>query len=279
MDSSAAQNEESPRSLSVSGSLESSQLSAASTSSAGEVAHLSQRQLLLSLCLPCSNGRRKCRHCSHDFAETSSSSSLLYHFQTEHNALWNAVQPASKPRRMPFQPTIQETFDSKALTNGFQDVVDSFIAHPGLPLSLADCPLFRRTLKYPQGVTSRSIRQGIINKDAQLLKQLRVLLQGKVVGLQIDGGKTVSHRKVLGVGFTLQGTFYCWAVVDCIQGVIWNEEFYCNMLKEIIHEIEGYGAYVASVTADNEQITTTSGLLEILLLLRATMPIEIKNVH
>jgi hypothetical protein len=108
-------------------------------------------------------------------------------------------------------------------------------------------------LKYPQGVTSKSIRQGIIDKDAQLLKQLRVLLQGKVVGLQIDGGKTVSHRKVLGVGFTLQGTFYCWAVVDCSQEVIWNEEFYCNMLIEFIREIEGYGAYVASITADNEQ--------------------------
>jgi hypothetical protein len=132
--------EQSPRSISVSGSLE-SQLSAASSSITADIAHSSQRQLLLSLCHPCSNGRRKCRHCSHDFAETSSSSSLLYHFQTEHKALWTATSQASKPRRTLSQPTLQETFSSKALTDAFQDVVDSFVAHPGLPLSLADCPI------------------------------------------------------------------------------------------------------------------------------------------
>ena len=98
-----------------------------------------------------------------------------------------------------------------------------------------------------------------MDRDDQLLKQLHVLLQGKIVGLQIDGGKTVSHRKVLGVGFTLQGTFYCWAVVECGQGDVWNEEFYCNLIKQIIRDIESYGAFVASVTADNEQ-TLSAGI-------------------
>ena len=236
--------------------------SAASTASAGDV---SQRQLLLSLCYPPETdnsgiSKRKCRHCDHSFFESSGSSSLLYHFNREHKALWTSVQAqAQGPRRTPGQPTLQEAFAGKALTDGFQGVVDSFVAHPALPLSLADCPVFRRTLKFPQGVTSKSIRQGIMDRDDQLLQQLHVLLQGKIVGLQIDGGKTVSHRKVLGVGFTLQGTFYCWAVVECGQGDVWNEEFYCNLIKQIIRDIESYGAFVASVTADNEQ-TLSAGI-------------------
>ncbi len=67
-------------------------------------------------------------------------------------------------------------------------------------------------MKYPQGVTSRSIRDAILSRDADVLGKLRRLLVSKVVGLQVDGGKTVSHTKVIGLGFTLQGFFYCWAL-------------------------------------------------------------------
>ena len=265
-----SQPEVSPRAQSVGQSVASSELSGASTASQGE--ELSQRQLLFSLCHPVDNSRRLCRHCSVSFASTSGSSTLLHHFQSDHKALWASVsQGFAKPRQRG-QPTLHQVLDSKALADGFQDVVDSFIAHPALPLSLADCPLFRRILKYPQGVTSRTIRHAIKDKDAQVLKQLRVLLQSKVVGLQIDGGKTVSHRKVLGVGFTLQGTFYCWAVLECGQGAVWNEQFYCNVLRDVIVEIESYGAFVASVTADNEA-SLSAGIA----LLQQDMPHLIHN--
>jgi hypothetical protein len=220
---------------------------------------VSSRQLCFSLCWPVDEGtkRRKCRYCETTFAEKSGSASLEYHFKREHLAVWNSHSAAvSKQPRASLQPTIHQVLDSKALNDGYQDVVASFIAHPGLPLSLANCPAYRRTLKFPHRVSSRSIRDGILAKDAAVLRQLQILLQGKLVGLQIDGGKTVSKNKVLGVGFTLQGTFYCWAVLHCDGGAVWNEQYYCNVIKASIQDIESFGALVVSVTADNEPSLT-----------------------
>lgn len=237
----------------------------------GLVSFQSERQLLYSLCPPddSAGGRRKCRHCTATYCPSSTSNPLLYHFQTEHKDLWAGysaalkASKASKATKRDFnQKTLVEVLDGKALNDGFQEVVSAFIAHPGLPLSLADCPIYRRTLKYPQGVTSKSIRDGIIARDGEVLQRLRRLLHSKVVGLQVDGGKTVSHTKVLGLGFTLQGNFHCWKVVKMPPGVVWDSAFYCNLIRETIREIEACGAFVVSVTADNE--ASLSGGIELL---------------
>lgn len=227
-----------------------------SASGDSDPSSISSRQLCHSLCWPLDEAtkRRQCRYCTSTFAESSTSSTLSYHFKIEHPIVWKAQSASlfTQPRASSKQPTLNQVLDSKALNDGFQDVVDSFIAHPGLPLSLANCPAYRRTLKFPQRVSSQSIRNGIVAKDAAVLRQLQILLQGKLVGLQIDGGKTVSKNKVLGVGFTLQGTFYCWAILHCDGGTVWNEQYYCNIIKELIRDIESFGALVVSVTADNE---------------------------
>jgi len=198
----------------------------------------SQRQLLFALCPEMSpGGRRKCIHCDCDYDANTTTQPLLYHFQTKHKAQWATYERTflKHSKRDGNQPTLVQTYDGKAFTDGFQDVVTSFILHPGLPLSLADCPAFRRTLKYPQGVTSKSIRDAILSRDTDVLFKLRRLLKSKVVGLQVDGGKTVSHTKVLGLGFTLQGAFYCWAIVPLPPGAVWDSitsrEIGCGMIS------------------------------------------------
>jgi hypothetical protein len=91
------------------------------------------------------------------------------------------------------------------------------------------------------------------------MRVLCKLLNNKLVGLQIDGGKTISGSKVLGIGFTMQGKFYCWKVYECDKGTVWDAEFYRSIIGDAIAEIEACGAVVVSVSADNES-SSSSGI-------------------
>ena len=202
---------------------------------------------------------RHCMLCQATFAEHTSSTSIEYHLRNKHKAFFESAAPKSTKRPCTDQQSLHNCLDNAAIKDAFNNVVENFIHHPSLPISLCDSIAFRRTLKSSAGVTSRNVRQAILVKDADVMKTLRRLLQCKLVGLQIDGGKTISNAKVLGIGFTLQGKFYCWKVFECDKGAVWDAEFYRGVIKECIEEIEECGAVVVSVSADNES-SSSSGI-------------------
>ena len=203
--------------------------------------------------------KRRCLYCEKTFFESSSASSLAYHLEQDHPAKF-ALAPTQKQRMTGFQPsqqpTLEQCLSSSEVRQSFNDLVTSFIHHPGQPLSLCDCPIFRKTLKSTANVTSRNVRKEILQRDQSVFETVHRLLRGKLVGLQVDGGKTISRSKVLGIGFTLQGKFYCWRVFECDDGVVWDSAFYANVIGMVIDEIESHGALVVSVSADNEASTS-----------------------
>ena len=186
---------------------------------------------------------------------------MEYHLRREHPEVFQfAPQSLKRPRPgSESQPTIRGCLDNAAVKEAFNDLVASFIHHPALPISLCDSVVFRRTLKSSAHVTSRNVRRAILAKDEEVMRALCKLLENKLVGLQIDGGKTISQSKVLGIGFTLQGKFYVWKVFECDKGAVWDADFYKQVISDAIDEIEACGAVVVSVSADNEA-SSSSGI-------------------
>lgn len=212
-----------------------------------------------------SEQRRKCMYCTKTFAESTSASSLEYHLKTAHTQKWS-LAPVDKQRMtgLQQQPTLQQCLSDSEVQQAFNNLVTSFIHHPAQPLSLCDCPIFRKTLKSTANVTSRNVRTAILERDQRVFETLHKLLRGKLVGLQVDGGKTISRSKVLGIGFTLQGKFYCWRVFECDEGAVWDTDFYARVIGMVIDEIEAHGALVVSVSADNEA-STSAGIQKLVL--------------
>jgi hypothetical protein len=102
-------------------------------------------------------------------------------------------RPYKDKERSTSQQTLQACFNKADADHSFDDVVDMFIHHPGLSLSLCDSPRFKKVLKLSAGaskVNFRSVRGAIIDKDEKLFAQLKAKLHGRKVGIQIDGGKT-----------------------------------------------------------------------------------------
>ena len=73
----------------------------------------------------------------------TSPSSMGKHFKTDHHAVW-MQRPHKIEDKSPAQQTLQACFDKADADHSFDDVVDMFIHHPGLPLSLCDSPGSRR---------------------------------------------------------------------------------------------------------------------------------------
>jgi hypothetical protein len=96
------------------------------------------------------------------------------------------------------------------------------------------------------------VRQAIIDKDLAFLREVKTLLTGRKVGIQIDGGKDISHSKIIGVSIVVDRRCYCWDIVPVEDTIVLNESFYRDLLQRVISEIEALGAVVVSVTLDNE---------------------------
>ena len=184
----------------------------------------------------------------------TSPSSIGKHFKTEHHAIY-MQRPYKDKERSTSQQTLQACFNKADADHSFDDVVDMFIHHPGLSLSLCDSPRFKKVLKLSAGaskVNFRSVRGAIIDKDEKLFAQLKAKLHGRKVGIQIDGGKTVSNTKILGICVVVDRQCFCFGVEEVDDASILTETYYCNLLLNLVNLLESLGAIVVSITLDNE---------------------------
>jgi hypothetical protein len=214
--------------------------------------------------------RQKCTLCKahHSWCERTSISSIQKHFRKVHHEVWK-----KRPRTEDSQDTsILDAFGKGATNAVFDSVAELFIHHPGLPISLCDSKHFRKVLKGTCGVTRPSIRQAILLKDEKYFTQLKELLKHKRVGIQIDGGKTVSKNKIIGICVVIDRTCYCFGVVSVEDAEILTGEWYRDLLLRVISTIESLHGIVVSVTLDNEASPNTG-----MQLLRATHPYLIHN--
>ena len=198
--------------------------------------------------------RRKCSLCTQSWAMRTSPSSIGKHFKTDHHAIY-MQRPYKDEEKSTSQQTLQACFNKADVDHSFDDVVDMFIHHPGLSLSLCDSPRFKKVLKLSAGaskVNFRSVRGAIIDKDEKLFAQLKAKLHGRKVGIQIDGGKTVSNTKILGICVVVDRQCFCFDVEEVDDASILTETYYCNLLLNLVSALESLGAIVVSITLDNE---------------------------
>ena len=132
------------------------------------------------------------------------------------------------------------------------DVVELFIHHPGLPMHLCSSKHFKKVLKSTGLITRRNLREGMIKKDRVYFEQLKSLLCGQKVGIQIDGGKNINQVKVIGICVVASGVSYCWDIVPVADDTVLTEDFYKQLMLRVVRDIEACGAVVVSVTLDNE---------------------------
>ena len=170
------------------------------------------------------------------------------HFESEHHQIWK-----QRPRReSPPSQTISDAFNNADRNAAFDAVVELFVHHPALPLSLCGSKHFRKVLKGTCRVTHKSVRKAIIVKDIKSFEQLKEFLKGKRVGIQIDGGKTVSKNKIIGVCVVVDRVCFCFHIEHVDDAEILTAAWYKDLLLNVISTLEGLGCIVVSVTLDNE---------------------------
>lgn len=137
-----------------------------------------------------SEQRRKCMYCTKTFAESTSASSLEYHLKTAHTQKWS-LAPVDKQRMtgLQQQPTLQQCLSDSEVQQAFNNLVTSFIHHPAQPLSLCDCPIFRKTLKSTANVTSRNVRTAILERDQRVFETLSAPSVKRHFGSTIRGSE------------------------------------------------------------------------------------------
>jgi hypothetical protein len=191
---------------------------------------------------------RHCSLCKANWGTATSVSNIAEHFKKFHRQVYEQRPGAEHAR----QPSIHAAFNNQDALAAFDDVVNLFIHHPALPLSLPTSKYFRKVLKSSSRVTYASVRQAIIAKDEQYLRHMKSLLSGRKVGIQIDGGKDIGHGKIIGVCIIVDRCCFCWDIIPCDDATVLNEAYYKDLLQRIVSELEALGAVVVSVTLDNE---------------------------
>ena len=123
-------------------------------------------------------------------------------------------------------------------------------------LALAWCMNLRMSFKllrdpYFISAFSASIPPGfdlttaIIEYDNKLCERVKELLSNSVASLELDGGKDVNSRKLIGLGVLKYGRCLCWDLLDT-DGDTLDTGYYdtLNMEKD--------GLFIAFITVDNE---------------------------
>jgi len=170
------------------------------------------------------------------------------HFERSHHNVWK-----QRPRKeSPPSPSIADAFANADKNAAFDAVVELFVRHPALPLSLCSSKYFRKVLKGTCRVSRGSVRKAIIVKDARSFEQLKEFLRGKKVGIQIDGGKTVSKNKIIGICVVVDRVCCCFHIESVDDAAILTAAWYRDLLLNVISTLEGLGCIVVSVTLDNE---------------------------
>jgi hypothetical protein len=145
-----------------------------------------------------------------------------------------------------------QSFQKQDVISTLDDVVELFIHHPGLPMHICNSKHFRNVLKSTGLITKRNLREGMIKKDRVYFEQLKSLLCGQKVGIQIDGGKNINQVKVIGICVVVSEASYCWDIVPAADDTVLTEAFYKDLMSRVVRDIEACGAVVVSVTMDNE---------------------------
>jgi hypothetical protein len=121
--------------------------------------------------------------CKSQYWSAKTSSSVVEsHFQSAHYAVWKL-----RPRReSPPTQTISDAFSNADKNAAFNAVVELFIHHPALPLSLCGSKYFRKVLKGTCRVTRKSVRKAIIVQDLKSLDELKEFLRGKKIESELN---------------------------------------------------------------------------------------------
>jgi hypothetical protein len=194
--------------------------------------------------------RQKCSLCKdHTWSIKTSMDIVQDHCESLHRHVWKN-RPIVKTT--PTLNPIVEAYKSADSIGQFDKVVEAFIRHPKLPISICDSKHFRQLLKCSIKVNRKAVRQGVIDKDLKYFAKLKDLLKGKKVGIMIDGGKAVDGVKIIGVCIVVNGISFCFKMVFVELGEILTAEWYKDMLLAVVLALEALGAIVVSVTMDNE---------------------------
>ena len=191
-----------------------------------------------------SGGVQQCKLCKTKWGQGTSSSNIVDHFKSKHKQVYQQRPGADEAK----QPTIHAAFNNQEVLSAFDDIVDLFIHHPALSLSLSNSKYFRNVLKSSSRVTYVNVRQAIIAKDEQYLRHMKSLLSDRKVGIQIDGGKDIGHGKIIGVCIIVDRRCFCWDIIPCDDATVLNETYYKELLQRVVSELEALGAVVVSVT-------------------------------
>jgi len=217
------------------------------------------------------DGRQKCMLCTkHSWSVGTSSTVISDHFESKHKQVYQQRPGAATP--LSSYHAIPACFKNQEVLSAFDDVIELFVNHPGLPLSLAQSKHFRKVLKSPGRVTQAAVRQALKDKDRIYFNQFKEQLVGRKVGIQIDGGKNVNQTKVIGVCVVVERLSYCWDIVPVQDATVLTESFYKELLMKVVREIEACGAAVVSITLDNEA-SQNAGVRD----LKASFPYLIHN--
>ena len=66
----------------------------------------------------------------------------------------------------------------------------------------------------PPGFKESDLTTAIIEYDNKLCERLKELLSNSVASLELDGGKDVNSRKLIGLGVLKDGRCLCWDLLD-----------------------------------------------------------------
>ena len=114
-----------------------------------------------------------------------------------------------------------------ALTTMFAPSTDSAKTHVE-KLALAWCMNLRMSFKLlrdpyfisafsasiPPGFKESDLTTAIIEYDNKLCERVKELLSNSVASLELDGGKDVNSRKLIGLGVLKDGRCLCWDLLD-----------------------------------------------------------------
>ena len=117
--------------------------------------------------------RQRCTLCNMHWSKTTSSTVIGEHFESKHKKVF-----ASRPRAAPSVHTIHTAFNNQEGLSAFDDIVELFIHHPAMPLSLSGSKYFRKVLKSSSRCTHVSVRQAILEKDQAYLRHNTIAARG-----------------------------------------------------------------------------------------------------
>ena len=132
----------------------------------------------------------------------------------------------------------------------------AYCMNPRVPLATMDNAYWKlaheKSKSYPVGMrSSHQMRTAIVDFSKKLEDQLHIILKHSVVGLQSDGGKDVSHNKLIATLLCLDKVALLYECFNTEMTVL-NEESYTSYYTRILKELEDLECFCVSTTTDNE---------------------------